>query len=190
MNKEKIINTKEKMIRNCNFASKFILGLEILMLIGPVLLLIAVLGTGFVIRGAAVENEQILIENSYEVGEDFYEVNEENQDVTENLVYEDENAYENYIYAVASYIAILINLEFIRRILKNTVKKETPFLKENLDEMKKIDICIGIRAFIGIFTVSTMSVFLQECFYMIFLSCIYLVFKYGYEIQKESAVIL
>ena len=171
MSNEKNLSTKERMIRNCRIVSKLILIVEIIMIIGPILLLIAALGVGVDIYTNSVEEEVIVMEENYVSGEV-----EESQE----LLDESDDGFIKFISDIFRYLLAFEILDIIRRMLKNVIKDETPFSEDNLKKIKQIDSRMMLSLIIS------RSIFSIELIYVILVSSIYLIFKYGYELQVES----
>lgn len=179
MKKEESIGTKEKMIKSCKLFSNVILVLEILMIIGAVLLVIVGISIGIAIAGAEVNENEYIIENNLE--ENANEIISETEEiVTSENLYINENDALDSIRTVIRFIASIVIIDMIRRILKNTAKDETPFSKGNLKKIEVIDICMFIC------WICKIELITIEIIYLLLINCIYLIFKYGYELQIES----
>lgn len=173
MKKEESIGTKEKMIKSCKLFSNIILVLECIVLIGVLLLGIFGIALGIAIATSEVN------ENQYETQNSVEENSNETIIETENL-YINENDTLDTVKEFIRVICSVVILDIIRRILKNTAKDETPFSNNNLKRIKIIGICMAICL------ICAQSLISIEIIYLILISSIYLIFKYGYELQRES----
>lgn len=169
MSNKKVLNTKEKMIKSCNFASKVILVLECIMGLGAVLLIVFGILLGVAIMNSPLNDN---LENTYEESTEIIE-NSQN-------LYIDEEPLDNSLSDIIRFISAVVILDMIRRVLRNTAKDETPFSLANLRKIEVIDICVFIS------WISLTTLISIELIYMILISSIYLIFKYGYELQLES----
>lgn len=73
---------------------------------------------------------------------------------------------------VAKIISIIVLIESLRRMMKDTYKNKTPFVKQNITRMNKIAIC---------------SIFYsKQIIYFLIVVAVKELFKYGYKLQIES----
>lgn len=179
MKNEEVIGTKEKMIKSCSFASKVILVLECIIGIGAVLLVIFGIALGIAIKNSPVEDNDYVTESVYEEKQEEVISGSGDIVILENAYIDEENLGIPFDEIIRFVLSVVI-LDMIRRILKNTAKDETPFSVGNLKKIKAIDICMTIC------WICSTSIISMELIYIILITSIYMIFKYGYELQLES----
>lgn len=174
MKEKENISTKEKLVKNCKTTSIIVLVIELLLLIVPIVFC------------ATGNTQEMLMYINKETPEDYIIKDSiiENDieipvDSKEKFKAEDRR-YSEFGYNVVSYITSIVILDIIRRMLKDTAKAETPFSEGNLKKLTQIDACITANI------IFTPSLFTKDLIYIVLVSSIYLIFKYGYELQTES----
>lgn len=174
MKEKENISTKERLVKNCKATSIIVLVIELVMVIVPIIFC------------ATGNTQEMLMYINNETPEDYIikESIIENEieipiDSKEQFKAEDMK-YNKFGYNLVSYITSIAILDIIRRMLKDTAKHETPFSEGNLKKLTLIDGCITTNI------IFTPSLFTKDIIYIILVSSIYLIFKYGYELQTES----
>lgn len=181
-NNDTKINTydKEKVTKKFRIFEKFVLGLEILMIIGAILIGITVIGVGATIVEDADNNVQEISGEQYIIESD---ISDEELIAEENT--EDDLNILSIIFLVVQVIISFFILDILRRLFKETADKETPFTETNVKRMSILSDLVFIW-----WLLSTSDITLQTILFVIVIAGIEHMFKYGYELQKEADELL
>lgn len=167
---------KEKATKKFRIFEKFVLGLEMLMIVGIVLIGITAIGVGMTITENADVNQQELSGEQYVV---FEELSGELMTTEENT--DDVISAFDVIFAVAQVIISFLVLDILRRLFKETADKETPFTEANVKRMTILSNLIFIW-----WLLLTSELTLQTILFVIVIAGIEHMFRHGYELQKEA----
>ncbi len=87
-------------------------------------------------------------------------------------------AIENCFEGIVTLVLVLILLKYITKLFHKIVESDSPFQTRFLNDIKNIFIVIGILCFSSSIPLGIIMIFV--------LICLYYIFKYGCELQKES----
>lgn len=85
---------------------------------------------------------------------------------------------ENCVEAIIALVLTIILLKFLCRLFAKIIDSDSPFREDLLADIKKIFIIVGILCFSSSIILGIVMVFV--------LICLFNMFKYGCELQKES----
>jgi len=103
-----------------------------------------------------------------------FDLNLVKANVLEFLEYDGSSSELRFLFeCVVKFTSLIIILECLRRMMSDTYKQKTPFLKQNINRMR-------------IIAVSSVFYSTQTAHYVIVLMAIVELFKYGYKLQQES----
>ena len=179
MEKEKNVNSKEKMIKSCKRLRKIMIGF-IWTCAGMVIAYAAII-TVLIMGLLVIPNADQKAEFSEQFFQITNDIGDKIEECTENIdEFMESKSSKEEIQFVAAVMGWIILVK-IAKILDNIVKKETPFTEENIANMKKISICATIM-----WILMTTSIFNAGIIYILAIWIMYYVFNYGYQLQLES----
>ncbi len=164
---------KEKGARKFRIFEKLILVVEVVMVVGALLF-----GTVFVGLGVAIYNTSVDMPENEVV--DQYEENLVN--TTENFDNDGNVSTLEICFKVIALISMFFKFDYLRKIFKETADKQTPFTEKNVKNINKVAL-LSVTCYIFLID----NIF--NLYYLVFLAVICSIthiFRYGYELQKES----
>ena len=174
MEKEEVINTKEKMINGCKKVRKILTVFQ--WFIGIMFIFVAI---SIILNGLLTNN---LISADIKENTSVIWQTVENINSTIERVEEIKNSEENSnVIEIVTFISMIIILDFLVKIFKNTEENATPFTEKNIKYIKYIGILVWI-----IHCTITVDFFDFTFILAIAISSLYYIFKYGYQLQVES----
>ena len=174
MEKEEVINTKEKMLDGCRKVRKILTVFQWLIAIMFIFVAISIILNGLLTNNLI--NDDIKEKTSV-----IWQTVEKVNSTTERI--EEIKNHENTSYAIeiVTFISMIIILDFLVKIFKNTEENATPFTEKNVKYIKYIGILVWI-----IHCTITVDFFDFTFILAIAISSLYYIFKYGYQLQVES----
>jgi len=157
---------KEKNVKKFKIFEKIIMIVEILMIIGAILIGTSLVGIGLNI----VNNSTQEIVGSEVITDDY---------INENI---SETDPIDIAFGVLSSIFAFMTLELLRRTFKETADKGTPFTEKNVKNIKNI----STFSILCYFFLMKSFFSLQYLLFLVVIWSIEHIFRYGYELQKES----
>lgn len=163
MEKKNVKDVKSQMIKICKALSFFIAVLKWIFVLGIIF--------GIVLSFAMVKK---IDGNVEETTGQYNQINESNANIEKNKKGED---IKDDIIDLYKILLIFGIIECIDKIMKETVKKETPFTEKNIKLMEKV----SLASLASMFVIEGIGII--HVFVIVIMTYI---FKYGYTLQIES----
>lgn len=179
MKNEKLNNTKDKMLKSCKKLKNVITIFQWLLVVSIVvqILIMLVLSISMIIQ----PNSEQKAEAGNKLVQTMENITNKVDEIKEDLKSVEDEKDANLLISILRVIIPVLILDCLIKMLKSTIENQTPFTIENIKYMKNIDILAIINW--GITTPFIINIGL---IYVLALSVITYIFKYGYQLQLES----
>jgi hypothetical protein len=200
LKKEELTYDKENMLKKIDRYYNFTEIIETILKIGSILVIIGMLIIVISFLQTGTENTQEISSDTEDTSlismEDILDLDEDSKLSKDLNEMKNENP-EKYniiikILTIAFSLVIIIRLiiiiyvlDLLKKLFKSTLNNQTPFTEDNVRNMKKmveavIALCIFVLSEISIHTI----------LFIVVIIALNQVFRYGYELQKESDELL
>lgn len=174
MEKEEVIDTKEKMLKGCKKVRKILTAFQWFIAIMFIFVAISIILNGLLTNNLISADIKEKTSVVWQTVENINSITEKVDEV--------KNTEENsYLIEIVTFISMIIILDFLVKIFKSTEENATPFTEKNIKYIKYIGILVWI-----IHCAITVDFFDFTFVLAIAISSLYYIFKYGYQLQIES----
>ena len=174
MEKKEVINTKEKMLNSCKKIRKILTVFQ-----WVVAIMFIFVGISIILNGLLTNN--LISADIKEKTSIIWQTVENINNMTEKVDEFKTSEENSNIIEIITFISMIIILDFLVKIFKNTEENATPFTEKNIKYIKYIGILVWI-----IHCTITVDFFDFTFILAIAISSLYYIFKYGYQLQVES----
>jgi hypothetical protein len=185
-------NDEEKMKAKFRRLRKAVEFIQVILLIGPIIMLMFLAALSISILAEPSENETEIANETIEITTD-----DNTEDITAMVPsyikdFEDENldniaSVVSVPIVIVSYVLIFSLLNQLKKIFYEVETKGTPFTEKSVnsvDKISKLTLTLGVIRIISSFILTTNEG--VGLIFVIIILAISSIFKYGYKLQKES----